>query len=121
MAMVMSMPGLLPRLMSGSMSLLWSVLTIMVPDTTEGLENRTAQSWLCPSLTATLGGVGSITCLDSMTELTLLWGGWGDEESGDWGGGQAGPEDVNVEEWVSPPCLPCGGIGEERFPKSTAT
>lgn len=76
--MVMSMPGLLPRLMSGSMSLLWSVLMTMVPDTTEGLENRTAQSWLCPPLTATPGGVDSKPCLDSTIELTLLWGG-GDE------------------------------------------
>lgn len=63
--MVMSMPGLLPRLMSGSMFLLWSVLMTMVPDTTEGLENRTA----------TLRGVDSIPCLDSTIELTLLWGG----------------------------------------------
>lgn len=49
-AMVMSGPGLLPRFMSGSMTLLQppSVLMSVVSVTTEGQEDRAAESWPCP-------------------------------------------------------------------------
>lgn len=54
-AMMMSRPGLLPRVMSGLQLCSSQSAISMVPLTTKGYEDRTALSWPCPSLAVVLG------------------------------------------------------------------
>lgn len=55
---VMSRPGLLARPLSGSVTLLQ--LTSVTPITTEGKEDKDAQNWPHPSLTAPPGRTGIV-------------------------------------------------------------